>query len=152
MKTSSRNTNLKYVRCICTATIAALTIFAQPTMAADAPAADQAAAPAAPATAAPAAAVPAAPEQQIATVHTAGPSSDSDILSVTFQKDTSIRDALRYLAAKYQKNIIPSAKVDGALTVSTLYDVTFDQAMKAILCNKFIYEQDGSFIRVYTAA
>jgi type IV pilus assembly protein PilQ len=140
MKTSSSNTNLKYAGYILAATVAMAMVFAQ-SVSADDMSADQGA-PAAQA-AAPAAEQPA--------VH-AGPAQDSDILSVTFQKDTSIRDALRYLAAKYQKNIIPSAKVDGALTVSTLYDVTFDQAMKAILGNNFVYEQDGSFIRVYAAA
>ncbi|HSV27435.1 MAG TPA: hypothetical protein VLH60_06035, partial [Sedimentisphaerales bacterium] len=73
-----------------------------------------------------------------------------DILSVTFQKDTSIREALRYLAAKYQKNIIPSSRVDGILTISTLFDVTFDEAMRAILGNNFVYERDGNFINVYS--
>lgn len=138
MKTSSANTNLKYARRICMAAVAVVMTFALPMMAAEAPAADQAAAP--------------APAEQPAAVAKAAPASDTDLLSVTFQKDASIRDALRYLAAKYQKNIIPSAKVDGALTVSTLYDVTFDQAMKAILGNNFVYEQDGAFIRVYAAA
>jgi len=77
------------------------------------------------------------------------PASENDILTVTFQKDATIRDALRYLAAKYQKNIIPSPKVDGTLSVFTLYDVTFDQAMKVILGNSFAYERNGAFIYVY---
>jgi type IV pilus assembly protein PilQ len=142
MSTKSDHTNLKYAGYTCL--LAALLAIALPAplYAAEATA-SQAAAPV------PAAEQPKPAEQPAVAAH---PVSDSDILSVTFQKDASIRDALRYLAAKYQKNIIPSAKVDGALTVSTLYDVTFDQAMKAILGNTFVYETDGSFIRVYAAA
>jgi len=72
------------------------------------------------------------------------------IQSITFKKDAAIRDALRFLAAKYQKNIVPSPKVDGLITVSSLYDVTFEEAMDAILGYGFRYEQEGNFIRVYT--
>jgi type II secretory pathway component GspD/PulD (secretin) len=72
------------------------------------------------------------------------------IQSITFKKDAAIRDALRFLAAKYQKNIVPSLKVDGLITVSSLYDVTFEEAMDAILGYGFRYEQEGNFIRVYT--
>ncbi|MFA5783681.1 MAG: hypothetical protein WC962_02250, partial [Phycisphaerae bacterium] len=50
------------------------------------------------------------------------------IQSLSFKKDMSIRDALRFLSAKYQKNIVPSTGVDGVVTVSSLYDVTFEQA------------------------
>ena len=73
------------------------------------------------------------------------------IESLIFKKDTSIKDALRFLAAKYHKNIVPSPKVDGVITVTTLYDVTFEQALNVILGHTFRYEQDGNFIRVYTA-
>jgi type IV pilus assembly protein PilQ len=73
------------------------------------------------------------------------------IQSLSFKKDMSIRDALRFLAAKYQKNIVPSANVDGVVTVSSLYDVTFEQALQAILGYGFKYEEQGNFIRVYTA-
>ena len=75
----------------------------------------------------------------------------STIESINFKKDVKIRDALRFLAAKYHKNIIPSAKVDGNITVTSLYDVTFEEAMNAILGYGFKSEQEGSFIRVYTA-
>jgi type IV pilus assembly protein PilQ len=57
---------------------------------------------------------------------------------------------LRLLAALCRKNIIPSANVDGPLTISRLYNVTFDEALKAVLGFGFKYEQDGQFIRVYT--
>ncbi len=73
------------------------------------------------------------------------------IQSLSFKKDMSIRDALRFLSAKYQKNIVPSAGVDGIVTVTSLYDVTFKQALQAILGYGFKYDEDGNFIRVYTA-
>ncbi|MHC4123871.1 MAG: type II secretion system protein GspD [Planctomycetota bacterium] len=72
------------------------------------------------------------------------------IQSVTFKKDVGIRDALHFLAVKYHKNIVPSTKVDGLITVTSLYDVTFEEAMEAILGYGFTYERDGSFIKVYT--
>ena len=34
------------------------------------------------------------------------------VQSINFRQDMSVRDALRFLAAKYRKNIIPSAKVN----------------------------------------
>jgi len=73
------------------------------------------------------------------------------IQSLSFKKDMSIRDALRFLSAKYQKNIVPSAGVDGVVTVTSLYDVTFEQALQAILGYGFKYDEDGNFIRIYTA-
>ena len=72
------------------------------------------------------------------------------IQSITFNKDMSVRDALRFLALKYQKNIVPTSKVDGPITITNLYDVTFEEALQAILgTNK--YEIQGNFIKVYTA-
>jgi type IV pilus assembly protein PilQ len=53
------------------------------------------------------------------------------------------------LAQMYQKNIVPSAKVDGIVTVSYLYDVTFEEALQAIL-GTHKYEAKGNFIKVYT--
>ena len=76
---------------------------------------------------------------------------DNTIQSITFKKDIGIRDALRFLAAKYQKNIVPSSKVDGLVTVTSLYDVTFEEALDAILGYAFKYEQQGNFIKIYTA-
>ena len=78
-------------------------------------------------------------------------SSDSKIQSISFKKDWGIRDALQFLAARYQRNIVPSAKVDGMITITSLYDVTFEQALEAILGYGFKYEQQGNFIKVYTA-
>lgn len=69
---------------------------------------------------------------------------------IAFQKDSNVRDGLRLLAALCKKNIVPTSGVDGPLTVSRLYDVTFDEALDAILGFGFKYEQDGDFVRVYT--
>lgn len=70
---------------------------------------------------------------------------------VAFQQGSNIRDGLRLLAALCQKNIVPSSGVDGPLTISRLYDVTFEEALDAILGFGFKYVQDGNFVRVYTA-
>ena len=78
-------------------------------------------------------------------------SKDNVIQSITFKKDVEIKDALRFLAAKYHKNIVPSPKVSGLLTISSLYDVTFKEALEAILGYGFEYEQQGNFIKIYTA-
>ena len=78
-------------------------------------------------------------------------STGAKIQSISFKKDWGIRDALQFLAARYQKNIVPSAKVDGLITVTNLYDVTFEQALESILGYGFKYEQQGNFIKVYTA-
>jgi type II secretory pathway component GspD/PulD (secretin) len=77
-------------------------------------------------------------------------SADAKIPSISFKKDMRIQDALQFLAARYQKNIVPSAKVDGLVTVANLYNVTFEQALSAILGSNFKYEQEGDFIKVYT--
>jgi type II secretory pathway component GspD/PulD (secretin) len=78
-------------------------------------------------------------------------STDAKIQSISFKKDMRIQDALQFLAARYQKNIVPSSKVDGLVTVTNLYDVTFEQALNAILGHSFKYDQEGDFIRIYTA-
>ena len=71
------------------------------------------------------------------------------IQTISFKKDMPIKDALRMLAQMYHKNIVPSAAVDGIVTVTNLYDVTFEEALQAILgTNK--YEVKGNFIKVYT--
>jgi len=69
---------------------------------------------------------------------------------IAFQKDTNIRDSLRLLAVLCKKNIVPSTGVDGPLTVSRLYNVTFEKALEAVLGNGFKHEVDGDFVRVYT--
>jgi type IV pilus assembly protein PilQ len=70
--------------------------------------------------------------------------------SIKFNKDEGIKEALRILNALYQKNIVPSATVDGILGFTTLKDVSFEEAMDAILGHNFVYEQKGNLVRVYT--
>ncbi len=71
------------------------------------------------------------------------------IQSITFNKDMTVKDALRFLALKYQKNIVPTSSVDGPITIVNLYDVTFEEALSAVIgTNK--YEVQGNFIMVYS--
>jgi type II secretory pathway component GspD/PulD (secretin) len=73
------------------------------------------------------------------------------IQSISFKTDMTIRDALRFLGTKYQKNIVPSSKVDGMVTAATLYDMTFESALNAILGHAYKYEEKDNIIWVYTA-
>jgi len=70
---------------------------------------------------------------------------------IKFNKDQPIKDALRVLSARYKKNIVPSPSVDGILGFTTLTDVTFEEAMAAVLGDRLKYEQKGNLTRVYTA-
>ncbi len=74
-----------------------------------------------------------------------------EIQPLRFKEDTSLRDAMRVLSARFKKNIVPSVNVDGVLTVTRLHDVTFEEALKAILGHRFKYIEEGNFIMVYTA-
>ncbi len=88
-------------------------------------------------------AAPSAPEPQPAAC------SMQSVQSISFRKDMPIRDALQMLAQMYHKNIVPSARVDGMVTVTNLYDVTFEEALQAIL-GTHKYEIKGNFVKVYT--
>lgn len=96
----------------------------------------------------PAEAQPAAEE---AAVEEAAPAmfTGQSIQTIQFKKDMPIKDALRMLAQMYQKNIVPSSKVDGIVTVTNLYDVTFEEALQAVL-GTHKYETRGNFIKIYT--
>jgi type IV pilus assembly protein PilQ len=61
-----------------------------------------------------------------------------------------IRKALALLGSICDKNIVPSQAVDGQLAFRSLKDVTFEEAMNAILGENFIYEQQGNLVKVYT--
>ncbi len=76
-------------------------------------------------------------------------SSVQSLQSISFRKDMPIKDALQMLAQMYHKNIVPSARVDGLVTVTNLYDVTFEEALQAVL-GTHKYEIKGNFVRVYT--
>lgn len=73
------------------------------------------------------------------------------IQTFNFNEGTTLKKALSLLQQMYQKNIVPTEKVNlGAIvTASHLYDVTFEEALQAVLgSNK--YEIKGNFIKVYT--
>jgi len=70
---------------------------------------------------------------------------------IGFGENQNIKKGLQILGTRFQKNIVPSSKVDGPLMVTGLYDVTFKQALDAILGHDFKYEQDGNLLRIYTA-
>jgi len=74
------------------------------------------------------------------------------IQTLSFKKDATIKEALGFLAKKYHKNIVPSPNVDGILSFTSLFDVTFEEAMDAILGVNFKYKQVGQLIEVYTRA
>ena len=74
---------------------------------------------------------------------------DGTIQSITFKKDMAIRDALTFLSLKYNKNIVVSPKVDGQLAFTSLFNVTFEEAMDSILGDNFEYETQGSVVKVY---
>jgi type II secretory pathway component GspD/PulD (secretin) len=76
---------------------------------------------------------------------------DQPIQCINFRKDMSIIDALRFLAARYHRNIIPSPLINGRLNITSLYNVTFQEALDAILGSDYRYKSSGGFIRVYTA-
>jgi type IV pilus assembly protein PilQ len=69
---------------------------------------------------------------------------------IEFEEGIGVRKALAVLATQCQKNIVPSPNVDGVLAFRTLKNVTFDEALDAILGDNFKYEQDGKLIKVYT--
>lgn len=83
----------------------------------------------------------------------AGASAGGKLSFIGFDKEKckSIRDALRVLGALYKKNIVPSSNVDGPLAVTSLYDVTFEQALDSVLGYGYKYDIEGNFIKVYTA-
>jgi len=78
-------------------------------------------------------------------------SADKTRQTIGFVENMSIRKALGVLAVRYKKNIVPSPSVDGVLAFTRLYDVTFKEALDAILGASLKYEQKGNLIKVYTS-
>ncbi len=76
-------------------------------------------------------------------------SAEDTVCSFKFNKDERVRDALRVLSAKYQKNIVPSLEVDGVMAFTTLTDVTFEEAMGAVLGGRFEYEEKKNLVEVF---
>lgn len=79
-----------------------------------------------------------------------GPEAEAQLTMIAFNKDCPIKDALHVLAGNYQKNIVPSSKVEGVLGFSKLRNVTFEEAMDAVLGHNFVYEEKGRIIKVYS--
>lgn len=70
--------------------------------------------------------------------------------TVTFEKEATIRQALKHLSQIFQKNIVPSNQVTGVIGFTKLYDVTFEEAMDAILGPNLVYDKQDQIIKVYT--
>ncbi len=66
------------------------------------------------------------------------------------EEDFGIRKALAMLGSMCGRNIVPSPAVDGQLAFRSLRDVTFEEAMNAILGDNFVYREEGNLIKVYT--
>lgn len=77
-------------------------------------------------------------------------SEDNRIPLFNCEEDFGIRKALAMLGGTCHKNIVPSPSVDGELAFRSLRDVTFEEAMDAILGENFVYEEKGNLIKVYT--
>ena len=71
------------------------------------------------------------------------------IPEINFKRDAGIRSALVLLSALYDKNIVPTPGIDGELAFTRLRNITFEEAMQAVLGGKFEYEQKGNLIEVY---
>ncbi len=69
---------------------------------------------------------------------------------IAFRKDSDVRDGLRLLAKRCEKNIVPSPGVTGPLNCPELRDVTFEQALAAMLGDKFVAVQEGNIIHIRT--
>ena len=64
--------------------------------------------------------------------------------------ETEVTQVLEMLSIQSQKNIIASNSVTGVVSAN-LYDVTFNEALDAILrVNGFGYIEEGNFVYVYT--
>ncbi|MCE5276640.1 MAG: secretin and TonB N-terminal domain-containing protein [Planctomycetaceae bacterium] len=67
-----------------------------------------------------------------------------------FYRGSDLRSVLQLLSTQGRRNIIATPEVQGTVTAD-LYDVTFKQALDAILgANGFVYEEKDNFIYVYT--
>jgi type IV pilus assembly protein PilQ len=71
------------------------------------------------------------------------------IESISFNKDETIINSLRVLSARFGKNIIPSDTVTGSIGFTRLRNVTFAQAMDAVLGGKFEYEEKQNLVEVF---
>lgn len=74
---------------------------------------------------------------------------DYDTVSLNVQ-NTDLAQVLQLLSIQGRRNIVPSPQVTGSVTAN-LYDVTFHEALDAILQqNGCGYKEKGNFIYIYT--
>lgn len=74
---------------------------------------------------------------------------ESDTFNIN-ARSTDLRSMLQMLSAQGRRNIVATKEVQGQVTAD-LYDVTFREALEAILrATGFVYQQEGNFIYVYT--
>ena len=73
-------------------------------------------------------------------------SEDTLIPIFNCEEDFGVRKALAMLGSMCNKNIVPSPSVDGSLAFRRLTNVTFEEAMNAILGDNFKYEEDGNLV------
>lgn len=73
------------------------------------------------------------------------------IQSLIFMRNMPIADALQLLGVRYGKNIVPTSKVAGNISFTKLNNVSFEEAMSAILGEGFEYQEQGNLIKVYSA-
>ena len=66
------------------------------------------------------------------------------------EENFEVQKALAMLGSLCDKNIVPSPNVTGVLNFRSLKNITFEDAMDAILGEKFVYEQEGELVKVYT--
>jgi len=66
-------------------------------------------------------------------------------------RGADLRGVLQLLSIQGQKNIVATKEVTGTVTAD-LYDVTFDEALEAVLqATGFVHRKKGKFIYVYTS-
>ncbi|MHC4289123.1 MAG: polysaccharide biosynthesis/export family protein, partial [Planctomycetota bacterium] len=81
------------------------------------------------------------------------PLTETIVQNVAFKKGMHLLDALQMLSKMYKVNIIPSHKVANGSTlisVTNLYDVTFEDILQAICGTTHTYEITDKFVYVYT--
>lgn len=80
-----------------------------------------------------------------------GPEGVASIRSMSFKEDTTIQKGLSALSQYFKKNIICSPSVTGTVSMTNLYDVSFEEALRAIIGpNKYDIQKDTGIVRVYT--
>ena len=79
------------------------------------------------------------------------PTPDSEGVYSTLTHKGDILDFLKVLGVRSHRNIVPSSRVKGAVTVN-LFDVNFDEVLDAVLkANELVRVDEGPFIYIYTA-